>query len=471
MINKIINDKSMKEIITHLKENGFIFQGSEIYSGLANSWDYGPLGVLLKNNIKKRWWIFFVEKNPYNVGLDSSIIMKSKVWEASGHLSNFSDPLIDCKQCKSRFRVDNLINYYFPNIECDNWTNEKLEIYINENYIKCIKCNSEDWTKIRQFQLMFETYQGVLKEEKNKIYLRPETAQGIFINFNNVKNSCNKRVPFGIGQIGKSFRNEITPGNFIFRTREFEQMELEFFFVPQDKDDATWFNYWVDQCKQFLSLVGLLNSKNIKFKNHDQNQLAHYALATTDIEYNFPFGMSELCGISNRGTYDLSKHSETSGVNFAVQDPNVTIKRIVIPAVIEPSIGVERLLLALICEAFTKEILKDGKARLVLKLNKNICPYQVAVLSLNKTKLGDKAYEIFEMLNKTQLRVIYEASSSVGKSYRYQDGIGTMYCVTIDYDTKTKGTVTIRDRDTTKQVIVKIDQLKKYLYDKLDIIC
>lgn len=473
MINNS-DDKSMrmKEIINHLKENGFIFQGSEIYSGLANSWDYGPLGVLLKNNIKKTWWNFFIEKNPYNVGFDSSIIMKSKIWEVSEHLSKFNDPLIDCRQCKSRFRVDHLINHYFANINCDNWSNEKLEAYINEKNIKCIKCSSENWTKIRNFQLMFETYQGVLKEEKNKIFLRPETAQGIFINFKNVKDSCNKKIPFGIGQIGKSFRNEITPGNFIFRTREFEQMELEFFFVPKDKNDNTWFNYWLDKCWEFLGLVGLLQSENIKGKNHEKDQLAHYALATTDIEYNFPFGMSELCGVSNRGTYDLAKHSKGAGVNFQVQDPNTVVKKMVIPSVIEPSMGVERLLLALVCEAFTKRLLpKSDKARVVLKFNKKICPYQVAVMSLHKTKLGKQAYEIFEMLNQTQLRVIYEVAGDVGKSYAYQDGIGTMYCVTIDYDTETKRTVTIRDRDSTEQEVVKIDQLKEYLYNKLDIIC
>ncbi|WP_308149813.1 glycine--tRNA ligase [Spiroplasma sp. AdecLV25b] len=465
------NDSLFKEIIIHLKEKGFIFQGSEIYSGLANTWDYGPLGVKLKNNIKQQWWNFFVEKNQYNVGLDSSILMNSKVWTASGHLSNFSDPLIDCKSCKARFRADNLINVKRPDIIFDGWSSEKLEKFIVDNHIKCLKCNQEDWTSIRQFQLMFETHQGVIKDEHNKIYLRPETAQGIFINFNNVRKSVNQKIPFGIGQIGKSFRNEITPSNFIFRTREFEQMELEFFFIPQNQNDNTWFDYWVNQCKIFLASVGLSNSKNLSFKQHEPNQLAHYALATTDIEYNFPFGMSELCGICNRGNYDLTKHSESSGVKMEVQDPNVATKKMVIPSVIEPSMGVERLLLALICEAYTKEVLTDGRQRIVLKLDKNIVPFQVAIMPSNKNKFGALATKIFDDLKYTQLKVIYETAANVGKSYRYQDGIGTMYCVTVDYATEEQGTVTVRDRNTTQQEIVPLSSLKKYLYNKLDIIC
>ena len=464
-----IKNKSMKEIINHLKENGFIFQGSEIYSGLANSWDYGPLGVLLKNNIKKRWWEFFITKSKYNVGLDSSIIMNSKVWLASGHLNNFSDPLIDCKNCKLRFRADTLINNYYPNITLDGWDNKKLEIYINTNHIKCINCNNEEWTEIRQFQLMFETHQGVVKTEANKIYLRPETAQGIFINFNNVKNSCNKKIPFGIGQIGKSFRNEITPSNFIFRTREFEQMELEFFFIPKNKTDTTWFDYWVNECKIFIESLGLSNSKNINFKNHDKEQLAHYAQATTDIEYNFPFGMSELCGICDRGNYDLTQHSINSGIKLEIQDPNYSVKKMIIPSVIEPSMGVERLLLALICEAYTKELLDENKTRLVLKLHPSITPYQVAVIPLNKSKLGVEATIIFEMLKQTQLTVVYETATKIGKAYDYQDSIGTMYCVTIDYDTKSKSTVTVRNRDTRVQTTVEINQLKQYLYNELKI--
>lgn len=465
------NDDLFKEIIIHLKEKGFIFQGSEIYSGLANTWDYGPLGVKLKNNIKQRWWDFFIEKNQYNVGLDSSILMNSKVWTVSGHLSNFSDPLIDCKICKARFRADNLINDTHPNITLDGWSNEKLEKFISDNKIKCLKCGKEDWTSIRQFQLMFETHQGVIKDNHNKIYLRPETAQGIFINFNNVRKSVNQKIPFGIGQIGKSFRNEITPGNFIFRTREFEQMELEFFFIPQNQKDNTWFDYWVNQCKIFLASVGLSNSKNLSFKQHESSQLAHYALATTDIEYNFPFGMNELCGICNRGNYDLTKHSESSGVKMEVQDPNVVTKKMVIPSVIEPSMGVERLLLALICEAYTKEVLNDGRQRIVLKLDKSITPFQVAIIPSNKNKFGVLATKIFHDLKHTQIRVVYAYSTSIGKSYRYQDGIGTMYCVTVDYATEEQNTVTVRDRNTMQQEIVPLNLLKKYLYNKLDISC
>jgi len=464
-----INDKSMKAIINHLKENGFIFQGSEIYDGLANSWDYGPLGVALKNNIKKKWWTFFIENSKYNVGLDSSIIMNSKVWATSGHLSSFSDPLIDCKACKTRFRVDVLINHYYV-VNCDGWSNDQLESYIKENNIKCFTCHQENWTKIRQFQLMFESHQGVIKEDKNKIYLRPETAQGIFINFNNVKNSYNLKIPFGIGQIGKSFRNEITPGNFIFRTREFEQMELEFFFIPKDEKDSSWFDYWVNQCLAFMKDIGLSNKKNLNLKVQKNNQLAHYALATIDIEYNFPFGFNELCGICNRGNYDLTKHAQASKVKFEVQDPNFKTKKLVIPSVIEPSMGVERLLLALVCEAYTTEI-KDSKTRVILKLNKHIAPYHIAIIPLNKSKLGQQAYDIFEMLKQTQLRVVYEESAKIGKAYHYQDRIGTMYCITIDYETIKDNMVTIRDRDTTNQSRVKISELKQYLYAKLEIIC
>lgn len=454
-------DFDMKEIINHLKENGFIFQGSQLYGGLANSWDYGPLGVALKNKIKANWWNFFIKNSNYNLGLDSSILLNSQVWKASGHLQNFNDPLIDCKNCKSRFRADNLINHYFNELEVDGWNNEQLQEFINKEKIKCLKCQENNFTNVRQFQLMFETQQGSLQDAGNKLYLRPETAQGIFINFNNIKNTFNKKLPFGIGQIGKSFRNEITPGNFIFRTLEFEQMELEFFF--DNKDGTNWFNYWVEQVENFIKSLGL-EANSYRLKQHKKEELSHYALATTDIQYYFPFGWKELCGIANRGDYDLKAHSKHSNTSLVSKD--LITNENIIPYVIEPSMGVERLLLAIICESLTKET-KEGKERTVLKLNEKLVPYHVAISSLHKKKLGPKAYEIYKQLQNSNLDIIYEEKPNIGKVYNYHDSIGTLFCLTVDYDSENDNCVTIRHRDSTEQKRVKIKDLKTFIYKEL----
>lgn len=468
MVDK--NDFSMKEIINHLKNFGFIFQGSEIYGGLANTWDYGHLGVVLKNKIKLAWWNYFIKNNQYNIGLDSSIFLNSKVWQASGHLDSFNDPLIDCKECKFRFRADNLIQHYFPDLNCDGWSFEKLDKFIFEKQLKCLNCHKFNFTKVRQFQLMFEINQGLISDEnnknnyENKLYLRPETAQGIFINFNNIKKAYNKKLPFGIGQIGKSFRNEITPGNFIFRTLEFEQMELEFFYSPLDNTD--WFNYWIKETEKFIELIGI-SKRNFQLRKHDKDELSHYSLATTDIQYHFPFGLKELCGVANRGDYDLLHHSKKSKTKFLMED-NINHKN-VIPFVIEPSMGVERLLLAIICENLVREN-KENKDRTVLKLNPLLAPYHVAIASLNKKKLGSKAQEVFSLLSNSLLDVILEQKSEIGKIYNYHDQIGTLYCITVDYQTEVDNTITIRNRDTMKQERVKISNIKNYLYQKLNII-
>lgn len=458
------NAFSMKEIINHLKDFGFVFQGSEIYGGLANTWDYGHLGIVLKNKIKLAWWNFFIKNNQYNIGLDTSILLNSKVWKASGHLDNFNDPLIDCKECKFRFRADNLIQHYFPDLNCDGWTIEKLDSFINEKQLKCLNCQKFNFTKVRQFQLMFEINQGLTQDEKNKLYLRPETAQGIFINLNNIKKAYNKKLPFGIGQIGKSFRNEITPGNFIFRTLEFEQMELEFFYSPEDK--TNWFQHWVEQMTKFIESLGITKD-SYQLREHDKEELSHYSLATTDVQYQFPFGSKELCGIANRGNYDLLKHSEASKTKFLVEDP--ITNKLVMPLVIEPSMGIERLFLAIICENLTNEEI-ENKKRTVLKLNPLLAPYHVAVASLNKKKLGPKAQEVFSSLVNSYMDVFLEQKSEIGKVYNYHDQIGTLYCVTVDYQTLEDDSVTVRDRNTMNQERVAINNLKSYLYQKLNIV-
>ncbi|MCL8210784.1 Glycine--tRNA ligase [Spiroplasma sp. JKS002671] len=456
---------SMKEIINHLKEFGFVFQGSEIYGGLANTWDYGHLGVILKHKIKLLWWNHFIKNNQFNIALDSSILLNSKVWQASGHLDNFNDPLVDCKNCKFRFRADTLIQHYFPDLDCDGWSNEKLDQFIVEKKIKCLNCQHSDFTKVKQFRLMFETYQGSVENQGNKLYLRPETAQGIFINFNNMKKFYNKKLPFGIGQIGKSFRNEITPGNFIFRTYEFEQMELEFFYSPTDS--INWFNYWLKSMQDFIKKLGI-SEHNCQLHQHDKDKLSHYSLATTDILYKFPFGWKELSGIANRGNYDLMQHAKASKANFLAQDS--TTNKLVNPLVIEPSIGVERLFFAIICDSLIQEKVKD-KSRTVLKLNSFLAPYHVAIASLNKKKLGSKAQAVFALLQPTLLDVVFDQKSEIGKVYNYHDQIGTLYCVTVDYQTLEDEAVTVRNRDDMGQVRVKITELKKYLYQKLNISC
>lgn len=460
------NNFSMKEIINHLKDFGFVFQGSDIYGGLANTWDYGHLGVVLKNKIKSAWWNYFIKNSQYNIGLDSSILLNSKVWKASGHLDSFNDPLIDCKECKFRFRADILIEHYFPDLDCDGWSIEKLDTFIKEKQLKCLNCQKIDFTKVRQFQLMFGIDQGLVhsQEYENKLYLRPETAQGIFINFNNIKKAYNKKLPFGIGQIGKSFRNEITPGNFIFRTLEFEQMELEFFYSPLDKTD--WFKYWLEQMTKFVEKLGI-SKDNYQLREHTKDELSHYSLATTDIQYHFPFGWKELSGIANRGSYDLDKHSEASKTKLVIADSisNKTVS----PFVVEPSMGIERLFLAIICNNLVREEI-DGKKRTILKLNTLTAPYHVVVTSLNKKKLGTKAQEVFSFLNSPLLDIILDQKSDIGKVYNYHDQIGTLYCITVDYQSLSDNTITIRNRDTMEQERVEIENLKEYLYQKLNLI-
>ncbi|MGL5268572.1 MAG: glycine--tRNA ligase [Spiroplasma sp.] len=461
------SDFSMKEIINHLKDFGFVFQGSDIYGGLANTWDFGHLGVVLKNKIKLAWWNYFIKNNQYNITLDSSILLNSKVWKASGHLDNFNDPLIDCKECKSRFRADTLIQHFFPDLDCDGWQIKKLDNFIKEKQLKCLKCQESNFTNVRKFQLMFEINRGLVHNEghENKLYLRPETAQGIFINFNNIKKAYNKKLPFGIGQIGKSFRNEITPGNFIFRTLEFEQMELEFFYSSLDKTD--WFNYWLTEMTKFIEKLGITKT-SYQLREHSKDELSHYSLATTDIQYQFPFGWKELSGIANRGSYDLNKHSEASKAKFLIADSE--LNKLVTPFIVEPSMGVERLLLAIICDNLIREEV-DGKKRTILKLNSLLAPYHVAVTSLNKKKLGSKSQEVFSLLSNSLLDVIFDQKSEIGKLYNYHDQIGTLYCVTIDYQTLLDNTITLRNRDTMKQERIKIDILKENLYQKLNIIC
>lgn len=457
---------TMDKIVNLCKGRGFIFPGSEIYGGLANAWDYGPLGVQMKNNIKAAWWKKFVQENPYNVGLDCSILMNPTVWQASGHLGGFSDPLMDCKNCKARHRADNLIEEYMKKKGIEEniagWSNEQLENYIKEKSIVCPICGKSDFTPIRKFNLMFKTFQGVTEDSSSTIYLRPETAQGIFVNFKNVQRSTRKRVPFGIGQIGKSFRNEITPGNFIFRVREFEQMELEFFCQPGT--DLEWFNYWKNFCHNWLLEIGI-KDENLKLRDHDQEELCFYSKATTDFEFKFPFGWGELWGVADRTDYDLSQHAKFSGKDLTYQDPVTNEKYI--PYVIEPSLGVERLMLAYLCNAYDEEQLENGESRVVMHFHPAIAPYKVAILPLQKN-LSEKAREIYAQLSKNFM-VDYDEAGSIGKRYRREDEIGTPLCVTVDFDTLENDTVTVRDRDTMQQIRLHVDELKDYILKKIEL--
>lgn len=457
---------TMDKIVNLCKGRGFIFPGSEIYGGLANAWDYGPLGVQMKNNIKAAWWKKFVQENPYNVGLDCSILMNPTVWQASGHLGGFSDPLMDCKNCKARHRADNLIEEYMKKKGIEEniagWRNEQLENYIKEKSIVCPICGKSDFTPIRKFNLMFKTFQGVTEDSSSTIYLRPETAQGIFVNFKNVLRSTRKRVPFGIGQIGKSFRNEITPGNFIFRVREFEQMELEFFCQPGT--DLEWFNYWKNFCHNWLLEIGI-KDENLKLRDHDQEELCFYSKATTDFEFKFPFGWGELWGVADRTDYDLSQHAKFSGKDLTYQDPVTNEKYI--PYVIEPSLGVERLMLAYLCNAYDEEQLENGESRVVMHFHPAIAPYKVAILPLQKN-LSEKAREIYAQLSK-HFMVDYDEAGSIGKRYRREDEIGTPLCVTVDFDTLENDTVTVRDRDTMQQIRLHVDELKDYISKKIEL--
>ncbi len=457
-------EKTMEKIVALCKGRGFIFPGSEIYGGLANSWDYGPLGVEFKNNIKRAWWKKFIQESPYNVGLDAAILMNPMTWVAPGHVGGFSDPLMDCKECKTRHRADKLIEDFAAEkgetVNVGGWSDEQMLSYIKENNIVCPECGKLNYTDIRKFNLMFKTFQGVTEDSKSEIYLRPETAQGIFVNFKSVQRSSRKKVPFGIGQIGKSFRNEITPGNFIFRTREFEQMELEFFCAPGT--DLEWFKYWKDYCTNWLYSLGI-KPENLKLRDHDPEELSHYSNATSDIEFMFPFGWGELWGIADRTDFDLKQHAQHSGESMEYTDPFTNEKYI--PYVIEPSLGADRVTLAFLVEAYDEEEIADGDVRTVMHLHPALAPYKAAVLPLSK-KLSEKATEVFEMLSK-HFMVEYDEAGSIGKRYRRQDEIGTPFCITYDFDSLENGTVTVRDRDTMQQELVKIDDLVRYISEKL----
>ena len=462
------NEKTMEKIVNLCKNRGFIYAGSEIYGGLANSWDYGPLGVELKNNVKKAWWKKFVQENKYNVGLDSAILMNSEVWKASGHVGGFSDPLMDCKDCHARHRADKLIEDYAAEngieIVAESLSNEEMEQYIKDHDITCPKCGSKNFTGIRQFNLMFKTFQGVTEDTTSTLYLRPETAQGIFVNFPNIARTSRKKVPFGVCQIGKSLRNEIPPGNFPFRTREFEQMELEFFCKPGT--DLEWFDYWRSHCRDWLYGLGM-SEENLRLRDHDPAELAFYSKATTDFEYLFPFGWGELWGVADRTNYDLTQHEKFSGQSMEYFDPTTNEKYI--PYVIEPSLGADRVVLAFLCEAYDEEEVPNSKGkqdtRVVLHLHPALAPYKAAVLPLSK-KLDAEATEVYEQLSK-DFMVDYDVTGAIGKRYRREDEIGTPFCITYDFDSKEDGCVTVRDRDTMDQVRIPISEVSAYISEKI----
>ena len=453
------SEKTMDKIVALCKGRGFVYPGSEIYGGLANTWDYGPLGTELKNNIKNAWRKKFIQENKYNVGLDSAILMNPQTWVASGHLGGFSDPLMDCRDCKTRHRADNLIED-FDGTNVAGWSNEDMMNYINEHEIPCPNCGKHNFTDIRQFNLMFKTFQGVTEDSKNEIYLRPETAQGIFVNFANIQRTSRKKVPFGVAQIGKSFRNEITPGNFIFRVREFEQMELEFFCKPGT--DLEWFDYWRSFCRDWLYSLNI-KEENLRLRDHSPEELCFYSKATTDFEYLFPFGWGELWGIADRTDYDLTQHQNHSGKSLEYFDPTDNSRYV--PYVIEPSLGVERLFLAIVTEAYDEEVIDENDTRVVLRLHPALAPFKAAVLPLSK-KLSEKAGEVFEMIS-SDFMVEFDDTGSIGKRYRRQDEIGTPLCITYDFDSENDGCVTVRDRDTMQQERIAIDKLKDYIADKV----
>ena len=457
---------SMDKIVALCKNRGFIFAGSEIYGGLANTWDYGPLGVEFKNNVKKAWWRKFVQESPYNVGMDAAILMNPETWVASGHVVNFNDPLMDCKSCKARFRADKLIEDYAKahglDVHPDGWSHEEMADYIKEQGITCPECGKTDFTGIRKFNMMFKTFQGVNEDTASQIYLRPETAQGIFVNFRNVQRTTRKKIPFGIAQIGKSFRNEITPGNFTFRTREFEQMELEFFCAPGT--EMEWYAYWKDFCKNWLLSLGMAEA-HMRMREHDPAELSHYSNGTTDIEFLFPFGWGELWGIASRTDFDLKAHANHSGASMDYLDPFTNQRYI--PYCVEPSLGADRVALAFLCDAYDEETLENGDVRNVLRLHPALAPFKAAVLPLQKNKLGEKAKEVHALLAR-HFMVDYDDAGSIGKRYRREDEIGTPLCITIDFDTLEDETVTVRDRDTMEQIRLPICQLESYILEKTD---
>ena len=457
--------ETMEKIVNLCKTRGFIYPGSEIYGGLANTWDCGPLGTEFKNNVKNAWRKKFVQENKHNVGLDAAILMNPETWVASGHVGGFSDPLIDCKECKTRHRADKLIEEWMHEHNCeeivDGWPDEKMLNYMKENHITCPNCGKENFTTIRKFNLMFKTYQGVTEYNTSEIYLRPETAQGIFVNFKNVLRTTRRKMPMGIAQVGKAFRNEITPGNFTFRTREFEQMELEFFCKPGT--DLEWFEYWRNFCKKWLLDLGI-KEESIRLRDHSKEELVFYSAATTDIEFKFPFGWGELWGIADRTDYDLTRHMEHSKQDMTYLDPETNERYI--PYCIEPSLGCDRVSLALLCEAYEEQDLGEGDTRIVLHLHPTLAPYKIAVLPLSK-KLSEKAEEIYENLSK-KFMCDYDEAGSIGKRYRREDEIGTPYCITVDFDTLEDNQVTVRDRDTMKQERISIDNLENWFIDKFD---
>ncbi len=451
---------TFEQIVNHLRTSGFVFQGSEIYGGLSNTWDYGPLGQNLKKNIKNAWWKKFIQEDVNNEGIQAAILMNPEVWVATGHVANFSDPLIDCKKCKTRYRADQLIeNQAKEKVVVEAMSNEDMVNYINGNKINCPNCGQLDWTDIRKFNLMFKTFQGVVEDNQSTIYLRPETAQGMFVNFRNVQRSMRKKLPFGIGQIGKAFRNEITPGNFIFRTREFEQMELEFFCSPGEDDK--WYVYWKQFCLDWLKDLGI-KAENMRFRDHTPEELAFYSKGTCDIEFKFPFGWGEVWGIANRTDYDLKQHMDHSKADLTYFDPYTNERYI--PYCVEPSVGVERLFLAFVCDAYDEENIgteEKEDIRTVMHFHPALAPIKAAIFPLSK-KLSDQAFEIYKNLAKS-FDVVYDETGSIGKRYRRQDAIGTPLCITVDFDTEEKGTVTVRDRDTMQQELVKIEDLEEYI--------
>ena len=452
-------EKTMDKIVALCKGRGFVYAGSEIYGGLSNTWDYGPLGVEFKNNVKRAWWKKFVQESPYNVGLDSAILMNPRTWVASGHVGGFSDPLIDCKVCKTRHRADKLIEDA-TGVAPNGWTSEQMLSYIKEKHITCPSCGSSDFTDIRKFNLMFKTFQGVTEDSKSELYLRPETAQGIFVNFKNIARTTRRKLPFGVAQIGKSFRNEITPGNFTFRTREFEQMELEFFCKPGT--DLEWFAFWKKYCKDFLLSLGM-REEHIKMRDHEKEELSHYSKGTTDIEFLFPFGWGELWGIADRTDFDLKQHQEYSGESMEYYDQESDER--FIPYVVEPSLGADRVALAFLVEAYDEEKIDEKDTRVVMHLHPALAPYKCAVLPLSK-KLTERAMPIYQALTK-KFMVDFDEAGSIGKRYRRQDEIGTPFCVTVDFDTENDGCVTVRERDSMKQERIALDALETYIAEKI----